>query len=199
MSDDPVASGGEDPDLRATSEGVGITAPEAGWLGAAIERGGFPFAVGIVGAAAILLIEVFLRYALDNPTLWVHETSIFLCGIAFIYGGLFCAARNSHIRVVLIYDALNPRWRRIFDIVIYLISAVAAIFFAWASWLMVELAFWAPDGRFRMEGTGTAWNPPTPALSKLFLLIVLIVLAVQFVVLAFNHTKRSRRVPDKNA
>lgn len=190
MTDDPVSTGGDDPDLKSTSEGVGTTTRESGILGDWVERGGYLFAAGIVVAALILLLEVFLRYVFNNPTLWVHETSIFLCGSAFIYGGLYCAARDSHIRVVLIYDSLTPRWRRTFDVAIYLVSAGAAIFFAWASWLMVERAFWAPDGRFRMEGTGSAWNPPTPALLKGFLFIIMIVLAIQFIILAVNNMRR---------
>lgn len=197
MSNDPVSAGGDDPDLKATSEGVGTTTRESGILGDMVERGGYLFAAGIVLAALILLLEVFLRYVFNNPTLWVHETSIFLCGIAFIYGGLYCASRDSHIRVVLIYDSLSPRWRRIFDIAIYVVSAVAALFFAWASWTMVERAFWAPDGRFRMEGTGSAWNPPTPALMKGFLFIIMIVLAVQFVILAVNHMRRARQTSSR--
>ena len=102
-------------DLAATSEGVGHALPEAGLLGRLVDRGGYVFAVGIVAAAVILLMEVFLRYVFNRPTIWAHETTTFLCGIAFVYGGLYCASRNSHIRVVLIYDHLSPYWRRVMD------------------------------------------------------------------------------------
>ncbi|NDV89272.1 TRAP transporter small permease subunit [Aurantimonas aggregata] len=190
MTRDPVAVDGNDPDLRSTSEGTGDTVPEAGALGRGIEWIGYVFAAAIVASAAALLFEIFMRYVLDSPTNWVHETSIFLCAIAFIYGGLFCAARDSHIRVVLIYDALGPRVRAVLDVIIYVISAISAAFFAWASWLMVETSFWNPSGAFHMEGTGSAWNPPTPALLKGFLLIVMIVLAIQFIVLAVNHARQ---------
>ena len=50
-----------------------------------------------------------------------------------------------------------------------------------------------------MEGTGSAWNPPTPALLKGFLFIVMIILAVQFVVLAVNHARRARRGSKQDA
>lgn len=195
MTGDPIADGELDTDLRATSEGIGDSGPvpEAGVLGRLIQSGGYVFAAAIVLAAAILLYEIFMRYVLASPTNWVHESSIFLCAIAFIYGGLFCAARNSHIRVVLIYDALGPRLRTVFDVVIYVASAISAAFFAWASWLMVKTSFWSPSGELHLEGTGTAWNPPTPALLKGFLFIVMIVLAIQFLVLAFNHARRARR------
>ena len=80
----------------------------------------------------------------------------------------------------------------------YTAAAVAA-FFAWASWLMVKGSFWTPSGAFHMEGTGSAWNPPTPALLKGFLFIVMIILAVQFVVLAVNHARRARRGSKQDA
>lgn len=194
MARDPEAEDELGTNLAATSEeGRSRPVPEAGMLGRVVEAGGVIFAAAIVASAAILLFEIFMRYVLDSPTNWVHEASIFLCAIAFAYGGLFCAARNSHIRVVLIYDALGPRLRRVFDVVIYLVSAVSAAFFAWASWLMVKTSFWNPSGEFHLEGTGSAWNPPTPALLKGFLFVVMIILAVQFLVLAFNHARRSSR------
>lgn len=162
-------------------------APEAGLLGKVIEIGGYVFATGIVLAACILLMEVFLRYVFNSPTIWAHETTTFLCGISFLYGGLLCTARNSHIRVVLIYDVLGPRLKRVFNIYISLISLVASGFFAFASFIMVKKAFYTPLGDFRMETSGSAWNPPTPALVKGFLLVVLILMSLQFLILAFNY------------
>lgn len=191
MTREPRAEGVADPLLSATSEGVGLTAPEAGRFGLVIERVGYVFATAIVLAALILIYEIFMRYVLGSPTKWVHEASIFLCAIAFLYGGLFCASRNSHIRVVLIYDILPPRLRRAFDVVIYITSAISALFFAYAAWLVVKLAFWTPSGVFRMETTGSSWNPPTPAILKGFLFLVMIGLAVQFLILAFNHARRT--------
>lgn len=165
--------------------------PEAGILGRWINAGGYIFAAGIVIAAAILLTEVFLRYVLNQPTIWAHEVSIFLCGIAFLYGGLFCAARDTHIRVVLIYDLLGTRMKRIFDVVISAVSALAAAFFAYAAWIMAERALFSPAG-FRLERSGSAWNPPIPAVVKTFMLVMLVILTVQFLILTYNHLKRLR-------
>lgn len=163
--------------------------PEAGVLGRWIDRGGLIFAAGIVVAMLILIQEVVLRYVFNAPTIWAHETTIFLCGMAFVYGGLYCAAHDRHIRVVLIYDALSPGLRRIFDIVISLISAVASAMFAWGAWTMVRRAIFTPAGDFRLERSGSAWDPVYPGLSKLFLLVVLTILAIQFLVLAWNYSK----------
>ena len=163
---------------------------EAGWLGRIIDKGGIVFAIGIVLSMTILIQEVFLRYVLNSPTIWAHETTIFLCAIAFVYGGLYCTARNAHIRVVIIYDRLSPGPRRVFNIVISLICATSAGFFAWASWLMVERAAFRPDGSFRLQTSGSAWDPPTPAVLKIFMLAVLVVMTVQFVILAVNYARR---------
>lgn len=189
MSSDPHLR--EDIDLRATSEGFGPTIPEAGLLGRVIDAGGWIFASGIVAAAAILLIEVFLRYFFNRPTVWAHETSIFLCAVAFIYGGLYCAARNSHIRVTIIYDLLPPRARRAADVVISLVCAVSAIFFSYAAHSLASRAVFDPSGAFRLEGTGGSWNPPTPGLIKAFIFGVMIVLVIQFLILAFNYARAS--------
>ncbi len=163
--------------------------PEAGILGRWIDKTGLVFAFGIVLSMLILLNEVVLRYVFNAPTIWAHETTIFLCGAAFLYGGLYCSARDRHIRVVLIYDALPDGARRILDIVISVICMLSSGVFAWAAWLMVQRAAFRPDGSFRLERSGSAWDPVYPGLIKVFLLIVLAVMAVQFLILAVNYAR----------
>lgn len=167
---------------------VGAVA-EAGWLGIWVDRAGIIFAIGIILSMLILIQEVFLRYVLNSPTSWAHETTIFLCAVAFVYGGLYCAARNTHIRVVIIYDYVPAKFRRVLDIIISLVSAISALFFAWAAWFMVKRAVFEPGGSIRLETSGSAWNPPTPALLKVFMLVVMLVLAVQFLILAVNYAR----------
>ncbi|CAM4101581.1 TRAP transporter small permease subunit [Palleronia rufa] len=164
----------------------------AGLLGRVIDRGGYLFAAGIFLAMLILIQEVVLRYVFNSPTIWAHETTVFLSGIAFVYGGLFCAARDEHIRVVLIYDAVPPAIRRVFDIVISIVCALASAFFAYAAWLMVERAAFRPDGSIRLESSGSAWDPVYPGLLKIFLMLVMGVLTLQFLVLAWNHARGRR-------
>lgn len=165
------------------------TIAQAGFIGRIIDRLGIFFAIGIVLSMAILINEVLLRYVFNSPTIWAHETTIFLCGIAFIYGGLYCTVRDKHIRVVLIYDVIPPRIRRIFDIVISLVCAAASAMFAWAAWIMVQRAAFRPDGSFRLERSGSAWDPVFPGLLKVFMLLVLSVMALQFIILAINYAK----------
>jgi C4-dicarboxylate transporter DctQ subunit len=167
--------------------------PHAGILGRIINAIGIVFAIGILISAGILVIEVFLRYALNAPTIWAHETVIFLTASAFVYGGLYVVARNTHIRVVLIYDYLSKPIRRYFDIAISITCFLASGMFAWAAWKGVERAIWTPAGDFRLETSGSAWNPPTPGLMKVFLLFILIIMTVQFLVLTVAYFKKKEQ------
>lgn len=182
----------EEIDIAATSEGTGNIPPEAGLMGRMVDKAGYIFAAGIVISAAILLSEVFLRYVFNSPTIWAHETTVFLCGVAFIFGGLYCTSRNSHIRVVLIYDILSPGLRRAFDVAISISCAIASAFFAYAAWHMVTRAVWAPSGEIRLETTGSAWSPPTPALVKIFIFVIMVLLVVQFLIFAVNYARRAK-------
>ena len=188
--DEHPHTGLSDEDLADDRDAGAI--PEAGLLGRWIDRGGLLFALGIIAAMLILIQEVVLRYVFNAPTIWAHETTVFLCGVAFIYGGLYTASRDKHIRVVLIYDALPPTWRRGFDIAISVVCCASSAMFAWAAWLMVERAAFRPDGSFRLERSGSAWDPVYPGLIKVFLMVVLGVLALQFAVLAWNYARSSR-------
>jgi TRAP-type C4-dicarboxylate transport system permease small subunit len=173
-------------------EVVEVAIPESGWLGKIVDKVGIVFALGILASMAILINEIVLRYVFNEPTNWAHETTIFLCGTAFIYGGLYCTVRDKHIRVVLIYDMVPAGVRRVFDFVISVISAVASGMFAWAAWVMVKRAAFMPDGSFRLERSGSAWDPVFPGLLKVFLFVVLVLMAIQFLVLAVNYMRRAK-------
>ena len=166
-----------------------VVPPEAGPFGRLIDKLGVLFAFGFLASATVLIFEIFIRHLLDAPTLWAHETTTFLCAIGFVFGGLFCAAHNKHIRVVPLYDNVGPKVRRWLDVFIYLTCAGATGFFSFAAWKVAEKAVIAPGGAFRLQTSGSAWNPPTPALLKIFLLTVLIAMTVMFLVFAIAHLR----------
>jgi TRAP-type C4-dicarboxylate transport system permease small subunit len=49
-----------------------------------------------------------------------------------------------------------------------------------ASWSMATEAVRAPWGGWRLETSGSAWNPPFPALLKVVILIAVAVMTLQF-------------------
>lgn len=167
--------------------------PEAGLPGRAINATGILFALGIIASALILVNEVVLRYAFDSPTIWAHETTSLLCAMVFTYGGLYCCARNSHIRVVLLYDLARGRTKRVLDTIISVICLIASAFFAWAAWTMVKKSLFRPDGSIHFETSGSAWDPPFPVYLKMFLFVTLCLMTLQFLVLAINYLRGKTR------
>ncbi|WP_282603485.1 TRAP transporter small permease [Paracoccus sp. PARArs4] len=178
------------PDAAPVEEHVAI--PQAGRLGRWIDRLALLPAMGLVVAMLILIQEVVLRYVFGRPTIWAHETTVFLCAISFVYGGILCTARDRHIRVVLVYDLLPPAARRVADILISAVCAAASAAFAWAAWQMVQRAAWRPDGSFHLETSGSAWNPAFPGMLKVLLMLALGVMAVQFLILTVNYARGTK-------
>lgn len=152
------------------------------------------FSWAIFAAFAIAVIEIFARYVFNKPTFWAHETTTFLIAAIFLVGGPIALARDRHIRVRVIYDAVSPQRRRWLDI---LNSSIALVFFAglaYAGWIMSSKAVFTPTGEIRLEGTGTAWNPPTPALLKMLVLFCVALMFVQTLLHLISAIRR--KVPD---
>lgn len=137
------------------------------------------FAWAIFLAFAITVIEVVARYVFNSPTFWAHESTTFLIAAIFLIGGPIALARDKHIRVRMFYDSVSPKRKRHLDI---LNSLIGLVFFAGlsvASWTMVSKSWFNPSGALYLEGTGTSWNPPTPALLKMLVLICVVTMFVQ--------------------
>lgn len=164
--------------------------PESGALGRVIGAVSHFFSISILVSAGILILEVFLRYVFNSPTIWGHETVVFLTASSFIFGGLFVAARDSHIRVVLIYDFISSNVKRWFNVVISAFCALASFFFTLSTWVAVQRALFTPSGEWRIETSGTAFNAPYPGLLRGFLFLVLLLLTLQFVILTVNYARK---------
>ncbi|MBU4530999.1 MAG: TRAP transporter small permease [Hoeflea sp.] len=148
------------------------------------------FAWAIFLAFLITVFEVISRYVFDEPTYWAHESTTFLIAAVFLIGGPIALARDKHIRVRIFYDTVSPRGRRLFDIVNSLIALVFFAGLAYAASIMSWKATHNPNGEIHFEGTGTSWNPPTPALLKI---LVLLCVSVMFVQTVMHLVKAVRR------
>lgn len=149
-----------------------------------------PVSIAFLLITAFTFFEVVMRYVFNMPTRWVHETTIALCAICFAFGGAYCLAVDKHIRMVVVYDTVGPKVRRWLDVGISAIGCLACLLMAWAAWGLVSKAFWTPTGDFRLETTGSAWNPPTPAIVKAVLFVTLCLMAGQFALQFVRHLRR---------
>ncbi|MDX1304358.1 TRAP transporter small permease subunit [Photobacterium sp.] len=130
---------------------------------------------------AISFYEVLMRYVFNSPTIWVHETASFIGGSLFVFGGIYAFATNKHVRVVLIYDAVSVKTRHILNIFHHLVGLAFSGMMTWASYQMAHESWFSPWGELRLDSSGSAWNPPFPALLKAIIFITFCVLVVQFI------------------
>ncbi|MEM8655004.1 MAG: TRAP transporter small permease [Pseudomonadota bacterium] len=130
----------------------------------------------IVLLTSVMLYEVILRYIFEAPTLWANELSLWLAGFVFLCAGLYAMQQRSHIRIVLLYDAV-PRWlQRVFDSISTLLIVTFAFFLIYGGY---GEAF---DKFYRWETFGTAFDPPIPATMKPMVLFVVGMVAIQAVI-----------------
>ena len=144
------------------------------------------FKLGNIGSllfiftVAITFYEILMRYAFNAPTIWVHETATFVGGILFILGGSYALASNRHVRVVLLYDSVSERTRKMLNVFHHIMGLIFAALMIYASFFMAENAFYTPWGDTRLETSGSAWDPAFPAYTKLFILIIFVIMFFQF-------------------
>jgi len=120
----------------------------------------------------VMVYEVVARYGFGAPTAWAHEVSVMLAGFAFIFGGAFCMAEGTHMRIAFLVEkrpalARLSHWLSITAGTIYLSGL------AYASWRMADRALWrfALDGSWMPERTGSSFNSALPSYLKALLFV----------------------------
>lgn len=130
-------------------------------------------------AMAISVWEVVMRYVFESPTSWVHETVIFMIACIFALGGPVALARDKHIRIRVIYDAVSPGVRRGFDIFNSVITLLFTVGMSYAAYIMFWRSSHNPAGDLQLERSGTSWNPPFPALTKGIIFVAVVIMMLQ--------------------
>ena len=54
----------------------------------------------IVSMTSVMLYEVFLRYAIEAPTKWANELTLWIAGFVFLCSGFYAMQQRCHIRIV---------------------------------------------------------------------------------------------------
>lgn len=123
----------------------------------------------------IMTYEVFMRYVLEKPTIWVSEMSLWIGGWIYLTAGIYAMQQRSHIRITILYDIV-PRWlKRVFDIISVFLIVVWAFCTVWGGFNEGLDAF------LKWERFGTAWDPPIPATTQPLILVIMVVIAIQAV------------------
>lgn len=143
-------------------------------------------------AVALTCLEILLDYLFRAPTIWVHDTTIMLSAIGFLFGGAYALQLRAHIRITSVYDRFPPGVRHWCDA----IAIVVAL--AYLLVLASETGQQAYESISIMERSGRAWNVPMPVVirSALFLgTVLLIAQALSNLWVLFAYERRGLPAP----
>lgn len=101
--------------------------------------------------AGIIIYDVFMRYALNQPTRWAFDVTKQLYGFYFVMLGGYALRHQAHVRVDLLTARMGPALRRWVEIAGYVIFffPFAWVFarrswdFAMTSWRQGEVTYGA--------------------------------------------------------
>lgn len=82
---------------------------------------GHAFAWTIVILILGVSYEVFVRYALRDPTSWAFDFSFILYGALFIMAGPYTLSRNGHVRGDIFFRSWRPRVQAGLEMFLYFI------------------------------------------------------------------------------
>lgn len=144
--------------------------------------------------ALIIVFEIIARYIFNSPTIWVHETTIFLSSLLFLFGGLYSIATNKHIRITMVYDLLSLKLKYYADLFIAFMGIIYSFVMMIAAFIVAKNAIVTPWGTFRLETSGSAWDPYIPGIVKAFLVLILVIMLIQFILQLIAFIKRKKNV-----
>lgn len=96
----------------------------------------------VIPLMAVVLIDVFQRHVLNDPTYWGYDVLWMLFSAQFLLGGAFTLLRKGHIRIDIVYGILSERGKRIYDLVNTLVVILPpAVLLTWAGILFAADAW----------------------------------------------------------
>lgn len=109
----------------------------------------------VLGSAAVMLYDVFSRYALGSPSLYAPYIAAFLVLGAVFVGTAYALQAGGHVHVEIIVDKLPPLVQKICYTIGYCFSIVFVFFLTRACW---QLAVTAVENNWKAQG-----NLPIPS------------------------------------
>jgi TRAP-type mannitol/chloroaromatic compound transport system permease small subunit len=99
-----------------------------------------------------VVYEVFVRYVLNAPTLWVFDMMVQMYGALFLMAGPYALAQDAHVRADVVYRLVPVRWQARVDLVLFVLfffpGMLALVWFGWEiagdSWRYKEVSWNSP-------------------------------------------------------
>ena len=137
--------------------------------------------------------EVIGRYFFNSPSIWGFEVSLFGSATAIIVAGAYCTKHRSHIAITALQETLPKRARRGIELFNLLFAAILCAVMAWAT------AEWGWKALVGWQRTGSAWNPPAPALVKPLIPLTFAMMFLQNLVSIWHVWNNSDSAPKSTA
>lgn len=99
--------------------------------------------VSIVAIALVMflvLLQVFYRYALNDPIGWTQEISVFCTMIVVMLGAAMAFKRGAHISISFFVELFTVKIQRALTIIANLITIVFLGTLSYQSWLLSKRA-----------------------------------------------------------
>lgn len=88
----------------------------------------------VLASAAVMLYDVFCRYALNSPSLYAPYIAAFLVLGASFVGTAYALQAGGHVHVEIIVDKLKPLPRKISYTIGYIFSIIFVFFLTRSCW-----------------------------------------------------------------
>jgi TRAP-type mannitol/chloroaromatic compound transport system permease small subunit len=124
----------------------------------------------VIILTAVVLYEIFVRYLLNSPTIWAHETSQMIYGAYVILLGGHVLQRRGHVNVDILYNRFTPRTRAVIDLFTWL------LFFYFCGLILVKGWEMAWDSFLVRETEPTSFAPPVYPIKMMIPLGALLIL-----------------------
>lgn len=122
-----------------------------------------------------IFIDVFLRYFLNSPSIWITEVSSYLFLYVIFLGAAYALQEDLHIRVTFLTDRMPPVPGYWVELLTWLISTVFSVVLLW----QVSLMTW--------ESYSNDWTTPTMLGVHYFLIYMSMVIGSGLLVLSFTQ------------
>ncbi len=118
------------------------------------EKVGFYGSFLILPLLVVIGFEVFMRYALNAPTIWAFELTVFLYGVHYSLVLGYGHKYNCHVNIDVIEKMLKPKTRNVLRIITNVVMFIPTMGLI-AAWACVQ----AYDSTMVNELASSTWMP----------------------------------------
>jgi TRAP-type mannitol/chloroaromatic compound transport system permease small subunit len=82
---------------------------------------GYAFTLLVIPLILANVIEVFMRYVMNQPTSWALEVTTMSFGAMFMLGAAWALLKGAHVRTDMLWERFSDRTKGIIDSIAYVV------------------------------------------------------------------------------